>query len=171
MNDSSDCCEFQSDSLRQDGSQQFRPNSMPVSPKPRMLLPVQHRGSTDFTPSGKQRQNSLFRDLSTQVSGRRASDDLPGELINFYVPQSDSSRCSSVESLLESRRPDAETILINLGFGPVQSDDVLSRLPKRFLKPSKVTGIDTEDFLKQQQLANNIHEHSVLGYRGLVGES
>lgn len=75
-----------------------------------------------------------------------------------------------MESLLESRRPDAETILINLGFGPVQSDDVLSRLPKRFLKPSQVCGIDTEDFLKQQQLATTLHEHSVLGYRGLVGE-
>lgn len=75
-----------------------------------------------------------------------------------------------MESLLESRRPDAETILINLGFGPVHTDDVLSRLPKRFIKPSQVNGIDTEDFLKQQQLATNLHEHSVLGYRGLVGE-
>lgn len=52
----------------------------------------------------------------------------------------------------------------------MQSDDVLSRLPKRFLKPSQVSGIDTEDFLKQQQMATTIHEQSVLGYRGLVGE-
>ncbi|XP_055702669.1 uncharacterized protein LOC129801526 isoform X2 [Phlebotomus papatasi] len=83
--------------------------------------------------------------------------------------QSDSSRCSSVESLLEARKPDAETILINLGFGPVQSEDILSRIPKRFLKPSQVRGIDTDAFLKQQQLANHLHDHSVLGYRGLVG--
>lgn len=45
--------------------------------------------------------------------------------------QSDSSRCSSVESLLESRKPDPEAILINLGFGPIQSEDVLSKIPKR----------------------------------------
>jgi len=38
-----------------------------------------------------------------------------------------------------------------------------------FLKPSQVRGIDTEAFLRQQQLAMNLHEHSVLGYRGLVG--
>lgn len=48
--------------------------------------------------------------------------------------QSDSSRCSSVESLLESRKPDPEAILINLGFGPIQSEDVLSKIPKRFVR-------------------------------------
>lgn len=47
--------------------------------------------------------------------------------------QSDSSHCSSVESLLESRKPDAEAILVNLGFGPAQSDDVLSKIPKRLV--------------------------------------
>jgi hypothetical protein len=84
--------------------------------------------------------------------------------------QSDSSHCSSVESLLEARKPDAEAILVNLGFGPVQgSDDVLSKIPKRFLKPSQVRGVDTESFLKNQQLSMNIHENSVLGYRGLLG--
>lgn len=71
MNESSDC-EFRSESFRQDGSSrslnQFRPNSMPVSPKPRMILPAQHRGSTDFTASGgKQRGSSLLREYSTQV--------------------------------------------------------------------------------------------------------
>lgn len=75
-----------------------------------------------------------------------------------------------MESLLESRKPDAETILINLGFGPVQSDDIMSKLPKRFLKPSQLNGIDTDTFVKNQQIATSLHEHSVLGYRGLVGE-
>lgn len=70
MNESSDL-EFRSDSLRQDGSlNQFRPNSMPVSPKPRMLLPAQHRGSTDFTGGKHQRGNSLLREYSTQVRSR-----------------------------------------------------------------------------------------------------
>lgn len=41
---------------------------------------------------------------------------------------------------------------------------------KRFLKPSQVPGIDTEAFMRQQQLASNLHEQSILGYRGLVGE-
>lgn len=46
--------------------------------------------------------------------------------------QSDSSHCSSVESLLEARKPDAEAILINLGFGPANgSDDVVSKIPRR----------------------------------------
>ncbi|CRL03276.1 CLUMA_CG016443, isoform B [Clunio marinus] len=86
--------------------------------------------------------------------------------------QSDSSHCSSVESLLEARRPDAEAILVNLGFGPVHgNDDVLSKIPKRFLKPSQVRGVDTDTFLRNQHLSNHIHEHSVLGYRGLLGDS
>ncbi|XP_065366585.1 protein ITPRID2 [Calliphora vicina] len=82
---------------------------------------------------------------------------------------SDSSRYSSVDSLLEARKPDPEAILINLGFGPVGSEDILSRIPKRFLKPSQVRGIDTEAFIKRLQLANNLADHSVLGYRGLTG--
>ncbi|KNC21980.1 hypothetical protein FF38_12149 [Lucilia cuprina] len=82
---------------------------------------------------------------------------------------SDSSRYSSVDSLLEARKPDPEAILINLGFGPVGSEDILSRIPKRFLKPSQVRGIDTDAFIKRLQLANNLADHSVLGYRGLTG--
>lgn len=39
----------------------------------------------------------------------------------------------------------------------------------RFLKPSQVAGIDTEAFMRQQQIATNIHEQSILGYRGLTG--
>lgn len=155
--DESSNCEFRSDSLRQvvgsQPSMQFRPNSVPVSPRPRMILPSQHhhhhRDSSDFSVNMKKR-NSLFREYSTQVSGsgrerakksfhHQASALYFIEFSLFSIFQSDSSRCSSVESLLESRRPDAETILINLGFGPVQSDDVLSRLPKRFLKPSQVS--------------------------------
>ncbi|XP_012157604.1 bromodomain-containing protein DDB_G0280777 [Ceratitis capitata] len=80
-----------------------------------------------------------------------------------------SSRYSSVDSLLEARKPDPEAILINLGFGPVGSEDILSRIPKRFLKPSQVRGIDTEAFVRRLQLASNLADHSVLGYRGLTG--
>jgi hypothetical protein len=53
------------------------------------------------------------------------------------------SHCSSVESFLESRRPDPEEVLLSLGFGgPVGGagdvDTELSRIPRRFLQPSKV---------------------------------
>lgn len=40
----------------------------------------------------------------------------------------------------------------------------------RFLKPSQVHGIDTEAFMRQQQIATNLHEQSILGYRGLTGK-
>lgn len=54
------------------------------------------------------------------------------------------SHCSSVDSYLESRRPDPEEILLGLGFGgPVGGasgfDTELSRVPHRFLQPSKVS--------------------------------
>lgn len=43
-------------------------------------------------------------------------------------------------------------------------------LPDSFLKPSQVPGIDTEAFMRQQAIANNLHEQSILGYRGLTGK-
>ena len=54
------------------------------------------------------------------------------------------SHCSSVESYLESRRPDPEEILLGLGFGGSVGgacgvDTELSRIPRRFLQPSKVS--------------------------------
>lgn len=86
--------------------------------------------------------------------------------------QSDSSsRYSSVDSLLESRKPDPEAILINLGFGPVGTEDMLSRIPRRFLKPSQVPGIDTEAFVKRLQQASSLADSSALGYRGLTSSS
>ncbi|XP_017837263.1 uncharacterized protein LOC108596235 [Drosophila busckii] len=85
--------------------------------------------------------------------------------------QSDSSRYSSVDSLLESRKPDPEAILINLGFGSAGTDDLLSRIPKRFLKPSMVPGIDTDAFVKRLQLARSLADSSALGYRGLTSSS
>lgn len=47
------------------------------------------------------------------------------------------SHCSSVESVLELRKPDPEAVLLGLGFGP-NSDSMVSRIPPRFLQPSKV---------------------------------
>ncbi|XP_059615066.1 uncharacterized protein LOC132260764 isoform X2 [Phlebotomus argentipes] len=126
--------------IKSDPGVNNNPKSLPASPTPRLA----RKSAPD---EGSRHHPPILHDMSIQ---------------------SDSSRCSSVESLLEARKPDAETILINLGFGPVQSEDILSRIPKRFLKPSQVRGIDTDAFLKHQQLANHLHDHSVLGYRGLV---
>lgn len=59
-------------------------------------------------------------------------DKLLTSFFYFSHIQSDSSHCSSVESLLEARKPDAEAILLNLGFGPVKgADDVVSKIPRR----------------------------------------
>lgn len=45
--------------------------------------------------------------------------------------QSDSSHCSSVESLLDARKPDPEAILRQLGFAPAYQENLLSRIPSR----------------------------------------
>ncbi|XP_058796202.1 uncharacterized protein LOC131667043 isoform X4 [Phymastichus coffea] len=87
--------------------------------------------------------------------------------------QSDSSHCSSVESLLELRRADPEAVLLNLGFGGGASSpqDVgpLARIPKRFIQPSRLKGIAIDDFVKHQQEANESLDSTSLGYRGLTG--
>lgn len=54
------------------------------------------------------------------------------------IQSDDASQCSSVESVLELRKPDPEAVLLSLGFGPPKSTDFLSRIPKRFLQPSQV---------------------------------
>ena len=88
--------------------------------------------------------------------------------------QSDSSHCSSVESLLELRRADPEAILLGLGFGGctnnTQENGPLSRIPKRFLQPSKLKGIDINDFIKRQQETSECFDSASLGYRGLTGD-
>lgn len=77
------------------------------------LLPPQR------SPSNAKSKKFLARDLSLQ------SDDA-------------SSLCSSVESVLELRKPDPEEVLLGLGFGPPSSSSAVSRIPQRFLQPSKV---------------------------------
>lgn len=60
------------------------------------------------------------------------------QIVRDASVQSDCSHCSSVESVLEFRRPDPEAVLIGLGFGPRHSSNYASRIPERFLQPSKV---------------------------------
>uniref|UniRef100_A0A182Y194 ITPR-interacting domain-containing protein n=1 Tax=Anopheles stephensi TaxID=30069 RepID=A0A182Y194_ANOST len=138
--------------------------SVPVSPIPRTSskLSIQQDSQQQQQHQAHQQQHQ-----QQQSSSQRRRSTM---LVKDSSLQSDSSRCSSVESLLNARKPDPEKILLNLGFGPApHSTDVLAKIPKRFLKPSQVRGVDTEAFLRQQQLSMHIHENSVLGYRGLVG--
>ncbi|XP_046743141.1 uncharacterized protein LOC124409518 isoform X2 [Diprion similis] len=93
-------------------------------------------------------------------------------LVRDLSLQSDSSHCSSVESLLEWRKADPEAILLNLGFGynnSPQESGSMPRIPKRFLQPSKLKGIVINDFLKQQQEDSESLDTASLGYRGLTG--
>uniref|UniRef100_A0A182JVL4 ITPR-interacting domain-containing protein n=1 Tax=Anopheles christyi TaxID=43041 RepID=A0A182JVL4_9DIPT len=149
------------------GSNNNLTRSVPVSPIPRTSskLSIQQDHPSQHQLHQQQQQQQLHQ--QQQSSPRRRST----MLVKDSSLQSDSSRCSSVESLLNARKPDPEKILLNLGFGPApHSTDVLAKIPKRFLKPSQVRGVDTEAFLRQQQLSMHIHENSVLGYRGLVAD-
>lgn len=78
-----------------------------------------------------------------------------------------------MESLLELRKPDPEAILLGLGFGGgsnnSQAEGPLSRIPKRFLQPSKLRGIAIDEFMRQQQETNESIDTASLGYRGLTG--
>jgi len=88
--------------------------------------------------------------------------------------QSDSSHCSSVESLLELRKADPAAILLDLGFGgssaSPQENGTISRIPRRFLQPSSLRGIAIDEFLKQQQETTESFDSVSLGYRGLTGK-
>ncbi|XP_047368967.1 uncharacterized protein LOC124956776 isoform X1 [Vespa velutina] len=96
-----------------------------------------------------------------------------GRLARDQSFQSDSSHCSSIESLLELRKADPEAVLLSLGFGGCsnspQESGPLSRIPKRFLQPSKLKGIAINDFVKQQQETSESFDSVSLGYRGLTG--
>lgn len=86
--------------------------------------------------------------------------------------QSDSSHCSSVESLLELRKPDPTALLLDLGFGgssasPQENCGLISRIPKRFLQPSSLRGIAIDEFLKQQQESTESYDLVSSGYRGI----
>lgn len=81
------------------------------------------------------KRGMLSRDHSLSDSSRHHRNQL-SKGSSF---QSDSSHCSSVESLLDARKPDSEAILRHLGFGPAHQEDLLSRIPKRYAHNSIFT--------------------------------
>uniref|UniRef100_A0A8D9F7T6 ITPR-interacting domain-containing protein n=1 Tax=Cacopsylla melanoneura TaxID=428564 RepID=A0A8D9F7T6_9HEMI len=92
--------------------------------------------------------------------------------VNANCEVSDAGSHDSVDSFLEARKADPETILLNLGFGGSTSNSSYSdtgRIPQRFLQPSKLDGIAIENFLKHQQLLVHSYESGLGGYRGLTG--
>jgi len=77
------------------------------------------------------------------------------------------SSCCSRESLLQSREPDPEQVLLGLGFG---GTDSVTSIPKRFLiAPSKARGVCIETFKKQERVEHSRAEGGYLGYLGLTG--
>lgn len=63
--------------------------------------------------------------------------------------------------------PGPEEFLLDLGFGgPAQG---VERVPKRFLKPSQLNGVDITKYIMMEQEIEEIVETASLGYRGLSG--
>nr|CAD7404509.1 unnamed protein product [Timema poppensis] len=102
-----------------------------------------------------ERHESLVREASVQSDVTSHTD----------------SHCSSMESYLESRRANPEEVLLGLGFGGPRRnvDSDVSRIPQRFLNPSKVKGVAIDDFLRHQQDLAETFESGFSGYRGLIG--
>ncbi|KAH8416139.1 hypothetical protein KR222_009313 [Zaprionus bogoriensis] len=163
--------------------QQQQQGPLPLARLPAKQFPRRHAASCSSSSNGSTRclrHEESFESCSTtpppqsELSPQAVRQHRFSSLLlrdSSMSMHSDSSRYSSVDSLLESRKPDPEAILINLGFGPVGTEDMLSRIPRRFLKPSKVPGIDTEAFVKRLQLASSLADSSALGYRGLTSSS
>ncbi|XP_073947151.1 ki-ras-induced actin-interacting protein-IP3R-interacting domain olf186-M isoform X2 [Choristoneura fumiferana] len=110
----------------------------------------------------------LQRDHSVQSEGY--SPKLKNPLLRDYSLQSDASGSSgsSVLNVLGARKVDAESVLLALGFGPSERQQKLQRIPDRFLVPSKLKGISTDKFIKDEQHSMRMHDCGVFGYRGLT---
>ncbi|KAL0822502.1 hypothetical protein ABMA28_004554 [Loxostege sticticalis] len=111
----------------------------------------------------------LQRDFSVQSEG--CSPRFKNPLFRDHSLQSDASGSSgsSVLNVLGARKVDAESVLLALGFGPSEKQQKLQRIPDRFLIPSKLKGISTEEFIKNEQHSMRMHDCGVFGYRGLTG--
>ncbi|CAG9814387.1 unnamed protein product [Phaedon cochleariae] len=69
---------------------------------------------------------------------------------DYSFQSDDGSHCSSVESVLELRKPNPEAVLLELGFGPRKGSTNANRIPPRFLQPSKILPhIDLNKFLEE----------------------
>lgn len=126
-------------------------------------------GLLTSTPQSRNVKKKLQRDHSVQSEGYPAR--LKNPLFRDHSLQSDASGSSgsSVLNVLGARKVDAESVLLALGFGPSEKQQKLQRIPDRFLVPSKLKGISTEQFIKDEQHSMKMHDCGVFGYRGLTG--
>ncbi|XP_013190865.1 protein TESPA1 isoform X2 [Amyelois transitella] len=110
----------------------------------------------------------LQRDYSVQSEG--CSPRFKNPLLRDHSLQSDASgsSSSSVLNVLGARKVDAESVLLALGFGPSEKQQKLQRIPDRFLAPSKLKGISTEEFIKNEHHSMRMHDCGIFGYRGLT---
>nr|XP_032520747.1 uncharacterized protein LOC116772623 isoform X1 [Danaus plexippus plexippus] len=125
--------------------------------------------SAPQSPQARNHKTKLQRDHSVQSEGYIPRFKNP--LLRDHSLQSDGSGSSgsSVLNVLGARKVDAESVLLALGFGPSEKQQKLQRIPDRFLVPSKLKGISTEQFIKDEQHSMRMHDCGVFGYRGLTG--
>ncbi|CAH2039591.1 unnamed protein product, partial [Iphiclides podalirius] len=125
-------------------------------------------GMLTSTPNNRSIKKKLQRDHSIQSDG--CSPRFKNPLLRDHSLQSDASgsSSSSVLNVLGARKVDAESVLLALGFGPSEKQQKLQRIPDRFLVPSKMKGISTEQFIKDEQLSMRMHDCGIFGYRGLT---
>ncbi|XP_047534548.1 uncharacterized protein LOC125069190 isoform X1 [Vanessa atalanta] len=126
-------------------------------------------GTLISTPQLRNVKKKLQRDHSVQSEGYTRRFKNP--LFRDHSLQSDASGSSgsSVLNVLGARKVDAESVLLALGFGPSEKQQKLQRIPDRFLVPSKLKGISTDKFIKDEQHSMRMHDCGVFGYRGLTG--
>ncbi|XP_068618527.1 uncharacterized protein olf186-M isoform X2 [Battus philenor] len=125
-------------------------------------------GMLTSTPNNRSAKKKLQRDNSVHSEG--CSSRFKHPLLRDHSLQSDASGSSnsSVLNVLGARKVDAESVLLALGFGPSEKQQKLQRIPDRFLVPSKLKGISTEQFIKDEQLSMRMHDCGIFGYRGLT---
>ncbi|XP_044734043.1 protein ITPRID1 [Chrysoperla carnea] len=137
-------------------------DSLPIPPAQQNNKPLS--SDTTMSTTEKDSDDTISKNNSTTSnttnnqtgSSSSANINIRGILSRDASFQSDDacSHCSSVESVLEFRRPDPEEVLIGLGFGPSYEEDETARIPKRFLHPSKLAGINVEPFLQKENKDN-----------------
>ncbi|XP_065573054.1 uncharacterized protein LOC136035293 [Artemia franciscana] len=113
-------------------------------------------------------ENVTFPAIPVDRGVKKTRKSIQFDLTRNSSFNSDASR-SSVEIMLELREPDPEELLLDLGFGG--PPNLVSRLPPRFLKPSKLKGIDLKSFIEREEEAQQTADIGSLGYRGLSGPS
>lgn len=121
------------------------------------------------TPRTTPARRRLVKERSVQSEGHSPRQRHPLLKDNSLQSDCSGSSASSVKDVLSSRTVNAESLLIALGFGPSERQEKLQRIPDRFLVPSKLRGISTEQFIKEEQHSMHIHDCGIFGYRGLTG--